>query len=130
MLNEAGSRDEKSLKQAISDLLASIHAQITNPSFSPKSKLMSLLMLREFTEKHALAERKEDKHNKLFSILASHALIKELRNISGEVDPMKQVNEKGKAYFNSNSVVGNDFVRLVLELIRYWASRFPNTSKK
>jgi hypothetical protein len=130
MLNEAGGLDEKVLKQTITDLLASIHAQITNPSSSPRSKFMSLLMLREFTEKHAMAERKEDKHNKLFSILASHALTKELRNIAGDVDPMKQVSDKGKGYFPSNSIVGNDFVRLVLELIRFWASRFPNTSKK
>jgi hypothetical protein len=83
MINEAGNKDEKAVKQAIADLLAKVHAQITNPSTSPKSKLMSLLMLREFTERHALAERKEDKHSKLFSILASHAIIKELRNIAG-----------------------------------------------
>ncbi len=43
---------------------------------------------------------------------------------------MKQISEKGKSIFPSNSMVGNDFVRLVLELIRFWASRFPTTSKK
>lgn len=27
-------------------------------------------------------------------------------------------------------MTGNNFIRLVLELIRFWAARFPNTSKK
>jgi hypothetical protein len=129
-LNEVSARDEKAHKQAISDLLAKILAQISSPSSTPKSKLMSLLMLREFTEKHAQAERKEDKHSKLFSILASHGLLRELKSVAEEVDPMKQVHEKGKGYFPTSSATGNDFLRLVLELLRFWASRFPATSKK
>lgn len=112
-LNEA-SRDEKMFKQAITDLLAKIHTHITAPANTPKSKVMALLLLREFTEKHALAERKEDKHSKLFSILASHSLLKELRNIAEQTDPLKQVHDKGKAYFPSASSTGNDFIRLIL----------------
>ena len=77
--------DERAIKQPVHDLLSKIHAQITNPSHSPKSKLMSLMLLREFTEKHHLAhlaKRKEDKHSKLFSILATHPILKELKTIA------------------------------------------------
>jgi hypothetical protein len=111
-------------------LLAKVQAQISNPAFTPKSKLMSLLLLRDFTERHALAERKEDKQSKFFSILASHSLLTDLKNIAEDIDPLKQVHDKGKSYFPTSSAIGNDFIRLVLELLRFWGIRFPATSKK
>lgn len=129
-LNEIALSDEKLHKQVVTSLLNKIHTQISTPTASPKSKLFSLQFMREFARKHATAERKEEKHSKLFSILAAHELLHELRNIAERVDPFKQVHEKGKSLFPASSALGNDFVRLVLELLRYWATKFPTTSKK
>lgn len=54
----------------------------------------------------------------------------EMKKIAEETDPFKQIQDKGKALFAESSTTGNNFIRLVLELIRFWAARFPNTSKK
>jgi hypothetical protein len=54
----------------------------------------------------------------------------EIRKIAEETDPFKPIHEKGKSLFPESSMTGNNFIRLVLELIRFWAARFPNTSKK
>jgi pullulanase/glycogen debranching enzyme len=75
---------------------------------------MSLMMMKEFTEKHTLAERKEDKNSKLFSILSSHTLLKEMKNIAELNDPMKQIQDKGKNIFPQNSSIGNDYIRITL----------------
>lgn len=121
--------DEKGLKNLVAELLRKIHTQITNVSASPLSKFMSLLMLKELSEKHSLNRKKEDKNSKLFSLLSSHEILNEMRNIAENVDPFKKVTDKGLNYFPSSSGIGNDFIRLILELIRFWASRFPATNK-
>ena len=110
-------------------MLRKVHNQITNVSASPTSKFMSLLMLKELSEKHSLNRKKEDKNSKLFSLLSSHEILTEMRNIAENVDPFKKITEKGLNYFPSSSSIGNDYVRLILELIRFWASRFPATNK-
>lgn len=62
--------------------------------------------------------------------MASHALLAEIKRIADETDPFKQIHEKGKSLFPENSMTGNNYIRLILELIRFWAARFPSTSKK
>jgi hypothetical protein len=57
-------------------------------------------------------------------------VLKEMKVIAEQTDPLKQTHEKGKSYFPTSSQTGNDFIRLILELIKYWASKFPTTTKK
>ena len=47
-----------------------------------------------------------------------------MRDLSESVDPHKQVEDKGRTYFPSSSAIGNDYIRLILEIIQYLAARY------
>jgi len=114
VLANLSAKDDKKHKEAIVWFLNQLHDNISGSHSTPKSKLMSLLMLRELTEKSVRSERKEDKNSKLFSLLLSHKMLKHFAWLCETVDPYKPVNEKGKSFFPNDSMVGNDFIRLIL----------------
>jgi hypothetical protein len=87
-------------------------------------------MLRELTEKSVRSERKEDKNSKLFSLILSHKMLKHFVWLCETVDPYKPINDKGKSFFPNDSMVGNDFIRLILELIKFWAARYSITKNR
>jgi hypothetical protein len=76
------------------------------------------------------SERKEDKNSKLFSLLMTSKMFKHLTYLCETVDPRKPMADKGKSFFTSDSAVGNDFIRLILELLKFWADRYPLTKNR
>jgi hypothetical protein len=46
------------------------------------------------------------------------------------IDPKKQLSEKGKSLFPGDKQTGNNFMRLLLESLVTWGTKFPTNSKK
>jgi hypothetical protein len=114
--------DDKKQKESVNMFLNKINQNINANDASPRSKLMSMYILRDVIE---LSLKPESKFSKLFSILLPHALLKSLEFYCEEIDPNKQIEEKGKKQFAGEPETGNNFVRCALEIIKYLSLKFP-----
>ena len=47
-----------------------------------------------------------------------------MRELADSVDPHKQIEDKGRTYFRTNPALGNDYIRLALEIIQYLSGRY------
>jgi hypothetical protein len=47
-----------------------------------------------------------------------------------KIDPKKAIEEKGKALFPTDKATGNNFIRLILESLLNWGSRFASNKEK
>ena len=95
---------------------------MTSRESKPKSKFMSMLILRDVIES---CLRPETKFNKLFTLFLTHSLLKSIDSFCDDIDPAKSVEDKGKKYFPGEAEVGNSFIRCNLEIIKALAIRFP-----
>jgi hypothetical protein len=53
-----------------------------------------------------------------------------LEELALNVDPKKPVSEKGKNLYPTDKQTGNNFMRLLLESLSTWGTRYPTNSKK
>jgi hypothetical protein len=67
---------------------------------------------------------------KIFGPFSRHPLYAYLEQIALNTDPKKPVEEKGKSLFPGDKKTGNDFMRLVLESLVIWSSRFGANKDK
>jgi len=83
---------------------------------------MTMLIFRDLID---MSTKPETKFNKFFSTLLTHNLLKTMEGFCETIDPNKQVQDKGKKYFEGESEIGNNFIRLNLEIIKMLAAKFP-----
>ena len=73
---------------------------------------------------------KEKISAKIFGPFAQHLLYHYLEDLAFNLDPKKNLSDKGKSLFPNDKNTGNDFMRLILESFVAWGGRFPTNSKK
>lgn len=120
--------NDKNQKEMIHELLDKINENLKSAGSSPASKYCSLLVLRDVSEN---CLKSETKLTRLFNALLNHELLKTMESSCENIDPLKPVRDKGKSHFKGvGAELGNDFVRLQLELVKYLASKFQKNKTK
>lgn len=108
MFQKMHGAEEKKQKELVNQFLAKINENVTSRESNPKSKFMSMLILRDVIES---CLRPETKFNKLFTLFLTHSLLKSIDSFCDDIDPAKSVEDKGKKYFPGEPEVGNNFIR-------------------
>ena len=76
--------------------LNKINQNLNSHDASPRSKYMTILILRDVLES---CIKPETKFNKLFSTFLNHKLLETIADFCESIDPNKAVQDKGRKYF-------------------------------
>jgi len=113
-------------EEFIKDFLVSINEILNSQTYSPHAKFYALLLLVKATE------------TKSPGLVNQFAFCQGLMNKlfqDAQFDRTKSLGEKGKTFFNNapskeESVIGNNYLNLLLEAIVFWGNEFGSLGKK